>query len=98
MTFTGWLADPRAMTSQMDVLVCPSLAPEPFGLVVLEGMALGVPVIASRHGGVVDIIDEGQDGLLFRPGDAEDLADRILCLLENPAFAERLAAAAKAKV
>ncbi len=98
VTFTGWLDDPRPLLSRMDVAVCPSLAPEPFGLVVLEAMALGVPVVASRHGGPLDIIDEGRDGLLFQPGDAEDLAEKVVSLLEDPALSRRLAMAAKEKV
>jgi glycosyltransferase involved in cell wall biosynthesis len=61
-------------------------------------MALGVPVVASRHGGPVDIIEEGRDGLLFRPGDVEDLAEKIVSLLEDPALSRRLAEAAMTKV
>jgi glycosyltransferase involved in cell wall biosynthesis len=98
VTFTGWLDDPAPMLARMDAAVCPSLAPEPFGLVMLEAMALGVPVVASRHGGPVDIIEEGRDGLLFRPGDVEDLAEKIVSLLEDPALSRRLAEAAMTKV
>jgi glycosyltransferase involved in cell wall biosynthesis len=98
VVFTGWLPDPRPMLAQMDVCVCPSLEPEPFGLVVLESMILGVPVIASRHGGPLDIIDEGQDGLFFAPGDAEELAARIVSLLGDAPLASRLAQAGGDKV
>lgn len=98
VVFTGWQADPRALLSQMDVSVCPSLSPEPFGLVLLESMAMGVPVVASQHGGPLDIIDDGNDGLLFQPGDAHELARRILQILGNRDFARRLATRARKKV
>jgi glycosyltransferase involved in cell wall biosynthesis len=98
VVFTGWLADPRPMLAQMDVCLCPSLEPEPFGLVVLEAMILGVPVIASRHGGPLDIIEEGRDGLFFAPGDAEELAAHIVSLLGDAPLASRLARAGGDKV
>jgi glycosyltransferase involved in cell wall biosynthesis len=69
------------------VLVVPSLWDEPFGLVVIEGMALGLPVVASNRGGPVEILRHGETGFLFERGDAGDLTavldrlehDRELC-------------------
>ena len=61
----------------MDILVMPSIYPEGFGMVVIEAMALGKPVIASRSGGTVEIIEEGVDGLLVAPGDADAFAAAI---------------------
>ncbi len=63
-----------------DVFVCPSLY-EPFGLVLVEAMAAATPVVATCHGGPVDIVDEGIDGYLADPGDASQLAARLLDVL-----------------
>jgi glycosyltransferase involved in cell wall biosynthesis len=93
--FTGWIADPRPAIARLQVSVCPSTSPEPFGLVILESMALGVPVVASRHGGPLDILDDGRDGLFHAPGDADDLARQITRLLVEPGLASRVAAAAR---
>jgi glycosyltransferase involved in cell wall biosynthesis len=60
--------------------VVPSLWPEPSGLVALEAMAMGKPVIASRTGGLPEVVVDGETGLLFRTGDVDDL-QRILALL-----------------
>jgi glycosyltransferase involved in cell wall biosynthesis len=84
----------------IDVLVVPSLWAEPFGLVVLEAYSFGVPVIASRVGGIVDIVEPGVTGWLFEPGDSaalsailEDLIRAGRRALPPPeAFAKTLAA------
>ena len=60
-----------------DVAVVPSTAPESFGLVAVEAMAAGRPVIAARHGGVLDIVEDGLTGLFVPPGDAAALCDAI---------------------
>jgi glycosyltransferase involved in cell wall biosynthesis len=57
--------------------------PEPFGQVVLEGMAAGVPVVASNEGGPAVLITSGVDGLLTRPGDAHELAQALRRLDED---------------
>ncbi len=59
------------------VLVVPSECYETFGLVVAEAYAAGLPVIGSRHGSVGAIIDDGRTGLHVRPGDPEDLANKV---------------------
>ena len=66
----------------MDVLVLPSLISEGMPMSLLEAMAAGVPVVGTRVDGVVDVIRDRIDGLLARPGDAEDLAvalGQIIC-------------------
>jgi glycosyltransferase involved in cell wall biosynthesis len=68
------------------VLIVPSLCYETFGLVVGEAFACGVPVIASRLGAIAELVEEGDTGLLFRAGDAADLADKVhLALDQNDA-------------
>jgi len=63
---------------------------ETFGNVVVEAMACGCPLVAPEVGGIPEIVQDGRNGLLFRPGDAADLAVKILTLLGNPSLAEKL--------
>jgi glycosyltransferase involved in cell wall biosynthesis len=65
-------------------LVVPSTCYENFPLVVAEAFSCGVPVIASRHGSLADIVNDGVNGLLFHPGDAADLAGKIAWAQANP--------------
>ena len=67
---------------------------EPFGIVVLEAMATGCPVLASRTGGLTEIIQDGQTGVLFSSEDVVDLSTKLLELLLNPTKMERLKTAA----
>ena len=76
----GEVADIAPYVAEADVLVLPSDQPEPFGLVVIEAFALGRPVIASRGGGPVEIIEHGRDGWLYELGDAASLADLLATL------------------
>jgi len=78
---------------QADLLVLPSVTmngqTEGLGVVLLEAMAAGVPVIGSRTGGIPDIIEDGVNGLLVPPGDPGALADAILSILSDPDLADR---------
>ena len=78
----GFIAEMERVYPVFDLFVLPSLY-EPFGLVVLEAMAAGLPVVASATGGVVEIIEDRGNGLLVPPGDAAALAKGILYLLEH---------------
>jgi glycosyltransferase involved in cell wall biosynthesis len=71
-------------------LVSPALWPEPFGLVAIEAMARGKALVASRAGGALDIVRDGETGLLVSPGDAQALAHAMRNLLGRPALAARL--------
>ncbi|WP_258360739.1 glycosyltransferase family 4 protein [Moorella sulfitireducens] len=73
------------------VAVFPSLY-EPFGIVALEAMAAGTPVVASETGGLAEIITHGVDGMRAFPGNAGSLADNILAVLKDEALAGRLRA------
>ena len=70
--------------AQIDVLVVPSTWHENAPFVVLEARAAGLPVLASRFGGLVEVVDDGVDGELFAPGDATDLALRLQRLFDEP--------------
>ena len=80
----------------MDVLVMASYD-EPFGIVVIEAMALGKPVVASDTGGPTEIIRSGADGLLFRTGDSESLAAKLLQVLDHPDLADEIGSRARAR-
>ncbi len=72
-----------------DVSVIPSLR-ESFGAAALESSAVGVPVVASRVGGLVDTVVHGQTGLMVPPAAPEQLADAIITLLRNPQMRRRM--------
>ena len=69
----------------MDAFVLPSLYGEGLPMVVLESMACGVPVVASRVEGIPEAIRDGVDGLIFDPGSESDLADKLGSLISTPA-------------
>ncbi|MBI4198894.1 MAG: glycosyltransferase [Chloroflexi bacterium] len=86
--FTDWryrLHDIPEVMSALDVFVHASVIPEPFGLVLIEAMAVGRPVIATAAGGVPEVVAHGETGLLVRPGDVAGQAEAILALLRDPA-------------
>ena len=98
MIFTGFRRDVRRILSALDVVVLSSSAPEPFGRVVIEGMAAGKPVVATAAGGVPEIITDGVDGLLVPAKDSKAMARAITWLLSNPECAKKMGAAARQRV
>ena len=83
---------------KFDVLLVPSTWPEPFSRMVLEGMISGLVVVATPTGGTTEILTDGENGLLFAPGAAEDLAQKIVCLAADPELRWRLALAGQQTV
>ncbi len=81
--FHGFIEDTASALSELDVLVHASTIGEPFGQVIIEGMASGKPVIATAGGGVLEIIQNGETGLLVPMGDVEALAGAMLTLIGN---------------
>src|SRR4051794_27352377 len=77
------------------VAVMPSLE-EAFGLPLAEAMASGLPTVATRVGGMPELMVEGQTGLLVQPDDAGALADALVRPLEDPALASRVGAGGRA--
>ena len=96
---TGWLSgeELRAAYALSDVVVSPSLCFESFGLVNLEAMAAGLPVVASMWGGPSDVVKDGETGFLVNPLQTAVLADRLLRVLQDGALAERMGAAGRAR-
>ena len=97
-TFTGFVDEVEAYYHAMDIVVHASVEPEPFGMVITEGMAARKAVIASDLGGPKEIIDHGKDGLLVPPGDPEKLATSILHLAESSTLRDRMGRAGYEKV
>ena len=96
--FVGHRQDVARMLAAMDVLTHTSIAPEPFGRVLIEGMAMARPVVASAAGGVPEIVLDGETGLLVEPGDVEGTAEALLSLLRNPERAAALGRAGRRRV
>ena len=94
VVFTGHLEDVRPALDALDLLVHPG-DPEPFGMAVLEAMAMATPVVAFAHGALPDIVESGTSGLLVPPGDEEALARGIIALLRDDAYRKRLARGAR---
>lgn len=88
--FLGLRNDIPEILHASDLFVHCSIRPEPFGRSIIEAMACGRPVIAARGGGVLDIIQHGQNGLLFQPGDPRDLAHQITEIMGSFELSERL--------
>lgn len=96
VVFTGFRSDVADLLQASDLLVHSSTSPEPFGRVIVEGMVAGVPVVAARAGGPLEIIDDGRTGWLTEPGDVGALADRIQRALADPAGRRTVARAGAA--
>lgn len=94
--FTGFLEDIPAAMRSLDIVVHASTQPEPFGMVIIEGMACGAAVIASQAGGASEIFSDGEDALGHPPGDAAVLAQQILRLASDQALRRRLGQAGRA--
>ncbi len=95
VTFTGHRKDVLELMAAMDVLVHASVLPEPFGMVLIEAMALGLPVVAARGGGVGEIVEEGVTGLTVPPKDSAAMAEAIFQILTDRKMAYRMGEAGK---
>lgn len=78
------------MYQAADICIYPSCFEEPFGLVMLEAMATGRPIVVSRAGGMPEVVKDGQNGFIVEMKNEEELADRCLQLLLNPDLAEAM--------
>jgi glycosyltransferase involved in cell wall biosynthesis len=89
--FTGWMPNDelRRLHHQASIFVMPSLV-EAFGVALLEAMASGTPVVATRVGGIPELVQHGENGWLVEPDDPEELAEAILAVLGDPDLAARL--------
>ena len=88
--FLGFQHDIAACMCAVDAVAHTSITPEPFGRVIVEGMLAQRPVVAARAGGVLEIVEDGVNGVLCEPGDAHALADVLAELRSDTALRERL--------
>ncbi len=87
---------PRLMAA-FDVFVHTAIEPEPFGLVLIEAMACGRPVVAAKAGGPLEIVVDGETGILVKPGDIAGYTEAITKLLSDPAMAAAMGTAGRAR-
>jgi glycogen(starch) synthase len=94
--FTGWVEPPEvpALLNTASLVLMPSTGFEPFGLVALQAAQMGRPIVASRSGGLEDVVRDSQTGFLVEPGDVTGLAEAAGSLLADPLLASRLGQAA----
>ena len=88
--FAGFRADVKQAISELDLVVHASTKGEPFGQVIIEGMAAGKPVVATNGGGVPEIVEDGNTGILVPMGDAAAMASAICRILADPVLARAM--------
>jgi len=98
LQFLGNRKDVPQLLARSHCLVLSTVTEEAFGRVILEAQAAGVPVVATRVGGVVDIIDDEKTGLLVTPKDPEGMSQAVIRVLRDKGLTERLTTAAKKKL
>ncbi len=98
LIWAGYRHDTPQVMAALDVLVLPSVRPEPFGMVVLEAMATGKPVIATAHGGPLETVRDGETGYLVPPGEPSALAAVLVRLARQPDLRRRLGQAGRERV
>ncbi len=76
--------NPENYYHNADAVIVPSIHPEPFGLVAIEAMSAGKPVIAANHGGLTEIVVHNETGILFEPGNPKALAEALSFAINNP--------------
>jgi glycosyltransferase involved in cell wall biosynthesis len=94
-TLRGFMPDARRLLAAFDIFVLPSTQPDPFPTVILEAMSAGVAVIATAHGGPLEMIVDGETGLLIPPSDPDALADAIERLVSDPELRKAMGQAAR---
>jgi glycosyltransferase involved in cell wall biosynthesis len=96
LSITGFRRDVADVMNALDIIVHTSVRPEPFGRVILEGMLLGKAVVATAAGGVPEMIHDGETGFLTLPGDAAQLAARLISLLRDAQLRRQIGMRAQA--
>lgn len=93
----GQVSDMNLFYNNIDIFVLPSIKPEPFGLVILEAMERGIPVVATNHGGPTEIIENNIDGFLVDYTDATEMSEVVLKLVKDKELRKRIGKKGKEK-
>ena len=96
--YVGYVRDVENLYCSSDIVVVPSRWEEPLGLISIEAGACRKAVVATRAGGIPEVIEDGVNGLLVKPGDVDELAERVARLIGDPALRARLGAAVRDRV
>jgi glycosyltransferase involved in cell wall biosynthesis len=87
-----------ALYNEADVVVYPTTGEEPYGLVPLEAMSCGRPIVAAHSGGITETVVDGETGYVVERGDVDALSERTAIFLEDPGLARRFGVAGRALV
>lgn len=98
INFVGFVNDVQAYVAGLTFLVHASTTGEPFGQVIVEAMGVGKPVVATRGGGVVDIVVDGETGILVPMGEVHPMAEAIQFLLDHPHAGSEMGARGRERV
>jgi glycosyltransferase involved in cell wall biosynthesis len=98
IVWAGYQTDLRSWYASMDVLVQSAVWAEAMGLVILEALQQGIPVIAARIGGIPEIIKEGTNGLLVAPGDEDALCRALDLFIQDRSLREHLQLGAQSRL
>lgn len=99
VVFAGYKEDVVNLMSRMDIIAHTSITPEPFGMVIMEAMACGKPVVASNAGGgPLEIVKDGETGFLTDPKDPEKMSDALMTLLKDPDLRDKFGRAGRKRV
>jgi len=93
--FSGHVTDMAKAYNALDVVISASTSPEPLGTMIIEAMAMARPLLAPAHGGAVEMIEDGKTGLLFEPGNADDLTRKIKLLYRDASLRKNIGDSAR---
>lgn len=96
--YIGYVKEVENVYHTADIVVVPSRWQEPLGLINLEAGACGKPVVATRVGGIPEVVADGVNGYLVEPGDVAALAARVAALIDDPSLRARMGEAGRARV
>jgi glycosyltransferase involved in cell wall biosynthesis len=96
--YIGYVKEVENVYHTADIIVVPSRWQEPLGLINLEAGACRKPVVATRVGGIPEVVEDGVNGYLVAPGNVDGLAERVRQLITDPALRARLGDAGRARV
>jgi glycosyltransferase involved in cell wall biosynthesis len=95
--FLGQRSDVGQLMRSADIFCQPNIGPESFGLVFIEAMHCGLPVVTTRIGGAIEIFESDSSGVLCTPGDVDGLADALKSLIDSPELCKQIGQRGRAR-